>query len=123
DPNQRDTLAHAARQLVRKAALEPAEAHHGEETLRNSTALGLVHALLAQAVFHVLLDVQPGKQRIVLEHDAAVRPRALDGNAVEHDLAAVWLFKTGQNVQQRRLTAAAGAEQCQEFAYLDVHRK
>ena len=91
--------------------------------MRNSTALGLVHTLLAQAVFHVLLDVEPGKQRIVLEHDAAVRPRALDGNAVEQDLTAIGPFKTGQNIQQGRLAAAARAEQCQKFAWLDVKRK
>src|SRR5262249_15246135 len=90
---------------------------------RNSTALGLAHALLTQAVFHILLDVEPRKQRIVLEHDAAVRPRALDGNAVEQDLAAIGPFETGKNVQQGRLAAAARAKQCQKFAWLDVKRK
>jgi hypothetical protein len=80
---------------VRKPALEPAEAHHGEETPRNGAAFGLVHALLAQAVLHVLLDVEPGKQRIVLEYDAAVRPRTFDGNAVEQDLAAIGPCEAG----------------------------
>src|SRR6516164_11320288 len=118
-----NTAAMAIARSPNCCALEPAEAHHGEETLRNGAALGLVHALLAQAVLHVPLDVEPGKQRIVLKYDAAVRPRAFDGNAVEQDLAAIGPFEAGQNVQQRRLPAAARAEQRQKFAWLDVERK
>ena len=78
---------------------------------------------LLSAVFHILLDVEPGKQRIILEHDAAVGPRALDGNAVEQNLATIGPFKPGEDVQQRRLAATARPEQCQKFACLDVQRK
>src|SRR4029077_14061703 len=110
-------------ELVREATLEPAQPDHGEKALRDRVRFALGEALLAQDVLYVLLDVEPGKQRMVLEHNAAIRPRALDRNAVEKHFAGVGLLEAGKNVEQGRFPAAARAEQGQELSGLNGERK
>ena len=105
---------------MRKAALKPAEPDHGEKALRGGAHVGFADTLLAQPVLHVLLDVEPGEQRVVLEHDAAIRPRALDRHPVEQHRAGVGLLEAGENIEQGRFPAAARAEQGQKLARLDV---
>ncbi len=62
------------------------------------------------------------KQRVALEHRAhRARLRRPAGQilAVEQDAAAVRQIEAGDHAQQRRLAAAGGPEQREEFAGLD----
>src|SRR5215467_8030579 len=72
----RGALLHAARELRRVAVLEALESDQLDEGLRALLALGARHALPLEAVKNVGAHRLPGKQREVLEYDAAVGPGA-----------------------------------------------
>src|SRR6185503_16000556 len=77
----------------------------------------------AQRERDVVEHGQPTVERIaVLEDDCAVAARALDALAAREDLATRRELETGNQVERRRLAAARGAEQHEEFAvaYLEV---
>jgi hypothetical protein len=76
-------LLHAAGQHLRVVRLEAAQPDALDVVGRDAVLLGLRHALLPQAEADVLLHGQPGKQRVGLEHHAAVRPGPRDRLAVE----------------------------------------
>ena len=75
-----------------------------------------------EAERHVLGDRPPREQRVALEHDAAIGPRSDDEGAVDPHLAGRRLVEPGDDVEQRRLAAARGAEQAHELAVGDLHR-
>src|SRR5215470_1536406 len=114
-------LLHAARELRRIAVLEALEADQLDEGLRALLALGARHALPLEAVKNVGAHRLPGKQREVLEHDAAVGPGASDRLAFDQDAAALDREESTDQIKQRRLAAAGGAEQRQELPC--AHRK
>ena len=80
----------------------------------------LRNAPFAQPELDVLRDREPGKQRIFLEHDAAVRPRRPDRLAVEPQVAARRLLEAGDDVEQGGLSATARAEDGEELVVGDV---
>src|SRR4029078_7239527 len=79
---RRDPLLHAAGQLARKPRLEAVQSDQ-IDVARHRLAL-----LVRRAAFHlkpvgdVLIDGEPGEQRVLLENDAAVDPRLGDWLAV-----------------------------------------
>ena len=58
----------------------------------------------------------PGKQREMLEHDAAVGARRADRLALDQDLAGLDRQEAADQIEQRRLAAAGRTEQREEFA-------
>ena len=116
-----DALLHAARDLVRAAC-----ARRGVMPTSSSAAWvrAFSCALLSVAAEHALdreIDVleagQPGQQRMVLEHHAALRARAGDlavGAAAAR--RSVGCSQAGDQVEQRRLAAARVADQRDELA-------
>ena len=64
-------------------------------------ALGGRHALELQAEGHALGHRQPGKQRVLLEHHAAMRIHVAHLAAIDHDAAGAGRLETGDQVQQR----------------------
>ena len=82
-------------------------------------ALGLGDAAFAQSEFNVLLDRQPGKQRIFLEHDAAVGARLEDRLAIKADIAAGCPVEAGNNVEQRRFPATARTQDREKLIVAD----
>src|SRR6185312_14909674 len=119
----RDALLHAARQLARKAMLEALQADGADEAFDDLFALRPWHPAHLEPVADVLRHGQPGKQRIFLEHDAAVDARAGHRLAVHLDRAAVGAEKAAKNVKQGALAAAGRADDGDELAVtdLDVH--
>jgi hypothetical protein len=79
------------------------------------------HAALARAELDVLHHRQPGKQRVALEHHAAVGAGAGDGPAVEGHGAGGRPVEAGDDAQQRGLAATRGAEDGDEIAL--AHRQ
>src|SRR2546426_3729625 len=84
---QRHALLHAARKLARVALLEAFEVHEAHVLLDDAVALGARHAFLVQAVGDVRAHGEPGKERIALEHDAAVGTRSGDRPAAQANAA------------------------------------
>jgi hypothetical protein len=78
------------------------------------------HALDFQAEGDVLFHRHPRKQRVFLEHHAALRTGAGHQLAVGGDGAGRRQRKAGDGIQQRRLAAAGRTEQADELALRDV---
>ena len=122
-PGQGHALALAARELGRHPVGEGLEVHELEQ---------LGHAL-ADLVLRALADLEPEgdvavhahvlERGVVLEHEADVAPlrRQAGGvGAVELDHARVGRLEPGHDPQQRRLAAAARAEQGGQRARRDI---
>ena len=119
---ERDALLLAARELVREAVRVLRQADEAEQ-LRN--ALAALAAADAEA--DVLLDAQVREERVLLEdhpdparvrRDEDARPE--DGAVLDRDLAGVGALEARDESEQRRLAAAARAEQGDELAALDA---
>ncbi len=97
--------------------------HHVERLAHPSRGLGLVDALLPQAVGDVLGHRHVREERVVLEDRvdvALVGSDALHVLARDPDVALVGLLEPGQHAQGRRLAAPARTEQRQELPRLHV---
>ncbi|MNZ84530.1 hypothetical protein D3C78_1032920 [compost metagenome] len=79
---------------------EAAQADFVDIAIDNLPFFLLGHAAFAQAEGDVFADRQPGKQRIGLEHHAAIRPRARHRLAGEKDLTRRRAVETGDDAQQ-----------------------
>ena len=79
-------------------------------------ALGLGLAAQFEAEGDVAQHRRPGHQREILEHEGALRSRRADRLAVDRDRAGVGLDQPGDDLEQRRLAAAARAEQAGQLA-------
>jgi hypothetical protein len=120
-----DALLHPARQLVDGAVAEGLEADQRQLLVGEPVALDAADAAHAQAERDVVAHREPGHQRVLLEHHAAIRTGPDDRPAVEQDLAARRQQEAGDAVEQRRLAAARRAEGDQEVAvaHRQVHRR
>src|SRR5207302_5890403 len=63
---------------------------------------------------------EPGKHGVFLKHDAAIGAGFEDRLAINPDLAARRLLETGNDIQQRRLSAATRTEHGQELVITDL---
>ncbi len=121
------TLAHAARQLPRPALLEAGDADERTQFGRALAALRLRHPAQLQRQRDVVLDGHPGKQVRVLEDDTELLHHRIVALVAGPELLAADLDgarrrpqQPRNDAQQRRLPAAGGAEQDEEFARADV---
>ena len=121
-PGDADALLHAARDLVRPLGGGVA---HVDELERGQRArlqlllrIGLCEHPLDRDV-DVLEAREPGQQRVVLEHDAALGARRSDLAVVAQEDAARRQRQAGDEVQERRLAAARVADQRHELALGD----
>src|SRR5215510_9367913 len=112
----RDSLLHAAREVVRVGLGELLELDQAQLLERDALALGLAHALHLEAEGDVAERGAPGKElREILEHDAAIGALATHRLTADPDLAAGRLEKSRDDVEQRSLAAARGANQAEEL--------
>ena len=110
-PQERHALAHSPRQLTRQLFLElsQAEARHHRGDL--APRRGAAHAAVLQRERRVAEHVPPRQQQVALRHPGATPQPLRRGRRVEHlDRAAGRLVETADHVQQRRLAAAARAD-------------
>jgi hypothetical protein len=112
---ERDTLAHAARQLVRTLVPESLEVDELQERLGLGATLGLGHAVEPEGQLDVLGRGQPREQGGLLEHDRRAA-------GVELDAAGTRPIETGDEVEKRRLAAPRGADHAQELTPVDGQR-
>src|SRR5262249_21967311 len=79
-------------------------------------------ALELQPEHHVAVGGEPGKQRLLLEHDHALRTGPLDRNPVGKHATGIGLGQSGHDVEQRGLAAARRSNQAEELALADFER-
>ena len=119
----RHALLHAARKLRRIVIAEGRETDLIEVEIDDLAALRRRHALALRTVFDILADGQPRKQRIGLEHHAAIGARLADGPSAHLDRAAGAVLQAGDQIEQARLATARGADDDTEFLLLDIERQ
>ena len=106
-------------ELIDRVVGELLEPDQTQLVERHAPPLRLVGAAHPQAERDVVGDVEPGHQRVLLEHDAALGARARDRLAVEDDLARRVLHEAGDAGQERGLAAARRAERDDEVAGIE----
>ena len=115
----RNALLHAAGKLERPVLREALQAHPLQHLNDPALALRLGHMLHRETEADIVLDRQPGKQRVILKHHHHARLRSGHGLAVEGDAAGRQRLETGGEFEQRALAATARTENGDEFALLD----
>ncbi|MCY1302567.1 hypothetical protein D9M70_522300 [compost metagenome] len=103
-----DALLHAAGDFGRALVRRMRHLHEFKIAHRPVVALGLALGAredLVDAEADVLVDGQPGQQRVVLEDDGAIRPRLVGNAAVEQHDAGRRQRQAGNDVEQSRLAA------------------
>ncbi|MNZ89010.1 hypothetical protein D3C78_1079130 [compost metagenome] len=111
----RHALHHAAGELLRIIAGEARQADLVEVVLDDLLALASRQATTLEAELDVVAHVEPGEQRVALEHHAAIRPRPVDALAADVDVALGRLGQPGGEVEQARLAAAGRADDHREL--------
>ena len=109
------SLLHAAGELFRPMVLEAAQADLVDIAIDNLPFFLLGNAAFAQAEGDVFADRQPGKQRIGLEHHAAIRPRPRHRPTGQQHFARRRAVETGDDAQQGRFSASRRAEDGDEI--------
>src|SRR5450755_157561 len=119
----RDPLLHAAGQFMRMTFAEAVETHELQGFFRLDAALFSGNAAQRQRKFDVLFGGQPRKQARLLEHHAdPVWVGNVDRCAVDQNRPRGLRPQPGHHHQQRRLSAAAWADQHDKTAGLDLDR-
>ena len=114
-----DALLHAAGELVGIAAGGALKADESHEFVRDLVDLPPRQPALARAEADVLAHGEPGEQRVILEHHAAIAARTGDAPPIHQDLAGGRLLEPRDDAQHGRLAAAGGADQAHELALCD----
>ena len=120
-----DALLHAAGDFRRPFVLGVRHLHELEIVHRPLVALrprALAGEHLVHREAHVVVDREPGEQRVVLEHDGAVGTRFIDLLVLEEDGAIRHRDQSGDDVEQRRLSAAGMTNDGDELALFDAER-
>jgi hypothetical protein len=105
-PRDADALLHPAGQFVDRALGKILDTDQLELLPRYSAPLGGLDAAHAQAELDVVDDIEPGHERMLLEHDAAVGAGPGHRLAVELNLAFGRGEKAGDAIEQCGLPAA-----------------
>jgi hypothetical protein len=126
----RDPLLLAARELVRVSVCEPIDANRLQDVAHPAFAFSANQALRGEDELEVLPHPQVRPQGEILEDEpdatqvrrnqGPARCRNLD--AVQKDVTAIRNLEPGDETQQRRLPAAAGAKNHNRFSSRDVER-
>jgi hypothetical protein len=86
----------------------------------DALALAARQALLLQSVGDVPAHREPRKERVALEHDAAVRTRSFHQAPPQPDGSGSGLQEAAYEIEQRALAAAARSDDGDEFALGDI---
>ena len=122
-PGECNALLLAARELAREPLFEPVKAHAPDDIPDARIHLPVGNLADPEPVGDVLPDVEVGEERVVLEDHPRLAP--VRGNVVHEPLAEVHLplvgrVEAGDDAQQCRLAAAAGAQEREEVPVLDL---
>src|SRR5882762_7147426 len=102
-------------------ALEPAQTDQFQIILSDVMPIFLCQIRFElESEEHISKNVEPGKESRFLKHNEPFAARSSYRFAVGQHAATVRFFKAGNNIEQRRFSAAAGADKTNEFAFGDV---
>ncbi len=119
---ERRPLAHAAGKLARQVVQELAQPVTGQQPGGSFARLAHVHALDFSAKHRILQNCPPFEQIILLQHVADFAIGAANRPAIDQHLALRRREYSGDQGQQRALTAAAGADDGDELPRGDGER-
>ena len=125
-PAHGDTLPLAARKLRRPSRRERVEVQQGGGGGHAQPDRLGRHAAKAQAEGHILLNRHVRIERVALEYhrDVPVHGRhVVDPKAVNQDVAARCLLKTGDHAQQRGLATAGWSDEGDELVLRNIKIK
>ena len=108
------TLLLTAREGGDAAALKALEVDHGQHFLHLLFDLLFGGLLEAQTEGYVLIDVQMGKQRVLLKNgvdESTVGRNVADLLTIEKNLPAIRRFKTADDTKGGRFTTPGGSEE------------
>src|SRR4029077_6142174 len=92
----------------------------GQPAVRTFPALTDRHALELERELDIAAHRQPWEQGRLLKQDGTIGSGPTELSSVEQRLAAAWPLESREDVQDRGLAAAAGAEQADELSRGDV---
>ncbi len=122
-PGNADALLHAAGDFRRALVLGMGHLHEVEIVHDPVVPFGAWSSLPAEDLvdgeIDVVVDGQPGQQRVVLEDDGAFRAGCIDLVVFEQDGAGGDPRQAGDQVEQGRLAAAGMADDRDELALVD----
>ena len=110
-----DALLHAAGEFVRVGVFEFREADEVDPFAGFGLGVEPRFSADLEAEHDVAFDREPGEEGVTLEDHATVGAGAVDGVAVEEDLAIVREIETGDNPGERGFSAAGWADDGDEF--------
>lgn len=99
---------------------EAFQAHQCEDFIGGPVPFGLAQATHLQAEGDVVAHAAPGKQRVLLEHHAALGRRAANAHAVDIQSAGARLQMPGQGPEQGGFAATGRPQDTDELARLDL---
>src|ERR1700738_4909666 len=117
--NDRDPVTHAAGKLVRIVIAEFRQPYHGEKVFGAGAGNGKIFAAHLRSEHQIVPDREPGKEIWVLEDDAATRIRLRDRDAAFTAPAGTRLLKSGDDVQQRGLSASGWTNQKRDLTLIE----
>ena len=94
------------------------QAHFGNEMRGGFATLREGHTANAQAILHVVANIEPGKNRFLLEYRGGNEFIARDTRA-DFRMPCAGLIEPANDAQQRGLAATTRADQRDEFAVAD----
>ena len=115
----RKAFAHAAREFLRIEAAGAGQFDELEMLGNQRRPRRGRHAAKPECEIDILADSLPGEDRIRLEHQAAVAPRARHRLASETDASRGGLHKSGNHVEQRGFPASRAADNDKELSVRD----
>src|SRR5262249_41885902 len=119
--SQRDTLLHSAGKFVNICVFKSAQTNKFKIVFGYFTTVPICQVWLKfESEKNVSKDIQPGKKSWFLKHNKPFTPRSCHRLAVGQHRTAVRLFQAGNNIEQRRLAAAARADETDKFSFRDV---
>ncbi|MCS3451217.1 hypothetical protein M2222_009082 [Bradyrhizobium elkanii] len=119
DTRDLDPLLHAAGKLRRIESLEAGEADQPQNVVRGAMPLTPADAAHFRAERNIFTDALPGKQRMLLEHDAPIRARPHDRLIVDCQPPPRHWQMSRQDAKQGRFPASGWAKHANEFARRD----
>ena len=116
-----DALLHAAGELFGVGLGEALQIHHLQILVGQLLGLLLALTLELEPKLDVLLHGEPGKQGVLLEHDATVGAGTCNLCAIYQNLALGRGLQSADNIEQGGLTAAGRADNTDKLIFMNIH--
>src|SRR6266516_2245836 len=119
--SKRNALLHSAPKFVDVGMFKSRSPNQLEIISRDITAILIRKVWFQlQTKENVSKNIKPREKGRLLEHDEAIAPRTRDRFSVCKHPAAIGLFQSSDNIEQRRFPAAAWADEANKFRFVHL---